>query len=425
MEHASSDSEPLDLSLRGWLWSLAVRAARLPTAQPIPGATLRRAALVELESAGLLLGAAAESPADAFAEPRRIGSAQEAACLTCATVLARVAASALPSRRARAQQIAAVLAIASGRHDFAVALASGLAEGEACKVSAKVAPLLGQRWLLATDMSALPVHFGLVALDARMAAHALGLLANGALDKPSLVRLARAGSGYRRALVEGLAGLYQPDARQILMARLRAIAPDLAEFRSLAAAIAKPRSPEGIARALRTPAARRFAVERVVVAAQLSGAWLPAEIAYVERLARACGLSADDLHALESRVAQLYRRAAAHQSALAATPSLPKLGRQLSERAQFAVADNMGRLMREIRQTRELAELLAKAASGTTLTSAEKKLVKTQLLDLAKAIPALAVFAAPGGMILLPVLLKLLPFNLLPSAFIDTPEERK
>ena len=47
--------------------------------------------------------------------------------------------------------------------------------------------------------------------------------------------------------------------------------------------------------------------------------------------------------------------------------------------------------------------------------------MRAQLIDLAKTIPALAIFAAPGGMLLLPILLKLLPFNLLPSSFADAP----
>ena len=36
---------------------------------------------------------------------------------------------------------------------------------------------------------------------------------------------------------------------------------------------------------------------------------------------------------------------------------------------------------------------------------------------MAKAVPALAIFAAPGGLLLLPLLAKLLPFNMLPSAW--------
>ena len=93
----------------------------------------------------------------------------------------------------------------------------------------------------------------------------------------------------------------------------------------------------------------------------------------------------------------------------------------LTTRLEAAVLDNLDRLLQEIRETRELGELLAKATAGATLTAAEKAKVREQLLDLAKTIPALAIFAAPGGLLLLPILLKLLPFNLLPSSFVDPP----
>jgi ABC-type proline/glycine betaine transport system permease subunit len=51
------------------------------------------------------------------------------------------------------------------------------------------------------------------------------------------------------------------------------------------------------------------------------------------------------------------------------------------------------------------------------LTPEEKRKVRLQLLDILKTIPALAIFALPGGSLVLPVLIRLLPFNLLPSAF--------
>ena len=47
--------------------------------------------------------------------------------------------------------------------------------------------------------------------------------------------------------------------------------------------------------------------------------------------------------------------------------------------------------------------------------------MQEQLIDVAKSIPALAIFALPGGGILLPVLIKVLPFNILPSSFQDEP----
>ena len=42
---------------------------------------------------------------------------------------------------------------------------------------------------------------------------------------------------------------------------------------------------------------------------------------------------------------------------------------------------------------------------------------KAQLIDIAKVIPSLAVNSLPGGMVMLGILIKVLPFNLLPSAF--------
>ena len=83
---------------------------------------------------------------------------------------------------------------------------------------------------------------------------------------------------------------------------------------------------------------------------------------------------------------------------------------------EAAVRRNLAAVVVEIRQTGELAALLAKS-SRTKLTDEEWAKVREQLTDVVKTIPALAIFALPGGMILLPILLKLLPFDLRPSAF--------
>ena len=81
-----------------------------------------------------------------------------------------------------------------------------------------------------------------------------------------------------------------------------------------------------------------------------------------------------------------------------------------------AVASNAAALVQEIRDTGELATLLKKS-THTSLTSEEWEAVRAQLLDVLKTIPALAIFALPGGMILLPVLFKVLPNNMRPSSF--------
>jgi hypothetical protein len=93
------------------------------------------------------------------------------------------------------------------------------------------------------------------------------------------------------------------------------------------------------------------------------------------------------------------------------------LTEQAVERATALVTANLEAIVTELKETGELTQLLAKAASGSALTDDERRKVREQLADVAKAVPALAIFAAPGGLLLLPLLAKLLPFNVLPSAW--------
>lgn len=90
--------------------------------------------------------------------------------------------------------------------------------------------------------------------------------------------------------------------------------------------------------------------------------------------------------------------------------------------AQSALEKSFQRLMREIRETGELSVLLTRAARGHTLTREERTRMRRQLIDVAKAIPAIAIFAAPGGVLVLIALAKVLPFSLLPSSFTDDGE---
>lgn len=76
---------------------------------------------------------------------------------------------------------------------------------------------------------------------------------------------------------------------------------------------------------------------------------------------------------------------------------------------------NKRRLKKELEQSKE-ALYLIKKSTQTSLSEEEKEKVKIQLLDICKAIPAFAVFMLPGGALLLPLLIKLIP-DILPSAF--------
>jgi hypothetical protein len=81
------------------------------------------------------------------------------------------------------------------------------------------------------------------------------------------------------------------------------------------------------------------------------------------------------------------------------------------------------RLYQELSQSKEALSLIKKS-THTSLSEEEKQKIKIQLLDICKAIPAFAIFMLPGGALLLPLLIKLIP-DILPSAFREEPPLHK
>ncbi|MFO7745295.1 MAG: LETM1-related biofilm-associated protein [Psychroflexus sp.] len=82
---------------------------------------------------------------------------------------------------------------------------------------------------------------------------------------------------------------------------------------------------------------------------------------------------------------------------------------------------NKNRLYKEIIQSKELVYLLSQSTKRE-LNADEKSKVKTQLYDIFKSIPSLAIFVLPGGSVLLPIIIKFIP-QLLPSAFNENYEK--
>ena len=91
---------------------------------------------------------------------------------------------------------------------------------------------------------------------------------------------------------------------------------------------------------------------------------------------------------------------------------------QLAKRLGKLILKNKDRLAQEIRESKELVELLNKSRS-TQLTDTERAKVREQLIDLLKVIPTVVIIALPFTFITLPVMLKLLPKSAFPSAFQD------
>lgn len=82
---------------------------------------------------------------------------------------------------------------------------------------------------------------------------------------------------------------------------------------------------------------------------------------------------------------------------------------------------NKKRLAKELDQSKEAVALIKKSMHSN-LSDEEKEKIKVQLLDICKAVPAFAVFMLPGGALLLPLLIKVIP-DILPSAFREDDEE--
>ena len=87
------------------------------------------------------------------------------------------------------------------------------------------------------------------------------------------------------------------------------------------------------------------------------------------------------------------------------------------------ISRNGKRLQKELKESKELMVLLSKS-TVRDLSNDEQKQVQKQLLDIFKSIPSLAIFILPGGMLLLPLVIKFIP-KLLPSAFDDNRIEDK
>ena len=85
------------------------------------------------------------------------------------------------------------------------------------------------------------------------------------------------------------------------------------------------------------------------------------------------------------------------------------------EEVKVLLQRNKKRLHKELLQSQEAMRLIRKS-THTSLDDEEKELIKIQLLDICKAIPAFAIFMLPGGALLLPLVIKLIP-DILPSAF--------
>ncbi len=337
-----------------------------------------------------------------------------------------------PARR-RAE-LATLFAAQCGYFDLARAAdpAGGSVDGPAVtKAFAKAGAALKARGHPAGDPKhGLPLRVGTLCVQRRhLARLAIAYYGQGRIDVGEARKLGEQAMDDLVLLVEALTAIASAQGpldlrrRRIALAQVARLGLPRDQARDARAAVRQPRGAAELARTAPVRL-RAFLLEQMLLSELASGQPSPARAEVIQTFANEAQIPPEQVAALQAEAAELY----AGQRWLEPNPDTPEdwenlanewedVADQMMEKVADSVTDNLEAIVTELKQTGELGQLVAKAASGTSLTDDEKRKVKAQLLDLAKAVPALAIFAAPGGMLLLPILAKVLPFNVLPSAW--------
>jgi len=337
----------------------------------------------------------------------------------------------------RRAELAAFFAALMGAMDLARAAAPGRA-GNGVPVAVKKALVragaeLKTRGQLPGDpKDGLPLRAGVLCIQRRhLARLAISFYSGDHLDLTQARKLLDHANTDAVLLVEALAAIAAAPAsldahrRRVALAQVARLGLPREHLRKARLAVKTPRAAPELARAAPVRL-RAFLLEQLLLSELASAQTSPARAEVVQAFADEAKIPPEQVAALQADAAQLY--ADQQRWVEAGPPGTPgewealaeeweDVADEMMEKVATAVTDNLEAIVTEIKQTGELGQLLAKATGGKALTAEEKAKVKAQLIDLAKAVPALAIFAAPGGMLLLPLLAKLLPFNVLPSAW--------
>ncbi|GHG69179.1 hypothetical protein GCM10012319_13110 [Comamonas sp. KCTC 72670] len=437
----------LDFSKAGWLMPLLAETvafeagAPAPCAPPLGSGRARARAYLRrtLRASGLLYGTPADAPSAAEVTPPTEFEARALEDQLFRAVVRTLALMALELGRLvgaptgpRAEQLLVLFAVLTGELPLAEALAARLASGRPVprRWALKVEAALAKRSpVLAGDpVYGLVLHNGAQYADAQLfCRQAIDYFSRGALHRERAQRRLDFAARQKALLVDVLTGLACVDRPPSLAARrailrqvedLRLPAPLTSELKAaVKQSFARRRPVRDVVRQVRSVDVSHFLLEQALLAALVDGRKTRRERVFLRELAQALHVPDAALHRLELEMAEFYARHRAIVDVFTVSDAASAMGEDLVAGIQETLERNFYRLMQEARETGDLAVLLTKAARRQTLTGDERQRMRAQLIDVAKAIPALAIFAAPGGILLLAALAKVLPFSLLPSAF--------
>jgi hypothetical protein len=161
---------------------------------------------------------------------------------------------------------------------------------------------------------------------------------------------------------------------------------------------------------------RRYLLRTLMIAALIDGDYSAEEEAWVGGLATAFGVGQEVVERLHGETTRLLAQHKGIRQGLTTTGLMHRSLRITQGQVEAAVRRNLGAVLVEVRETGDLVALLAKS-TREPLSDEENARMRAQLVDICRTVPALAVFAAPGGAVMLPILARVLPFSLFPSSF--------
>jgi hypothetical protein len=209
----------------------------------------------------------------------------------------------------------------------------------------------------------------------------------------------------RRAILRQIDDLMLPDA----------LADSALEFARKA--FERPPSMKKVLAGVRSKDMKRFIVDQTLLASIVDGRRSDAEVQWTRALAARLGFSSQEVTQHDLALAEFYAKHRQVMDVFTLSAGAEVMGEEMVDTIATHVRKNSRALWKEIRRTGELSVLLARVARGYKLNADEKRQVRQQLIDVAKAVPALAIFTAPGGLLLLFALAKVMPFDILPSSF--------
>ena len=289
--------------------------------------------------------------------------------------------------------------------------------------------------LAADPYYGLVLHNGALYADANLFGRvAIAYFARNDFPREAVERRLAFAAQQKARLVEVLVGLVSAERKPGFPAR-RAILRQIDDLRLpevLAAdtrdfarkAFDKPVTLKRLTAGVRSRDMKRFILEQTLLASLVDGRRSPREVEWTQSLGAQLGFTPSEVRALELAMAEFYSRHRTVVDVFSLAGGAEVMGEEWVDEMSTSVKKNYRALLKEIKETGELSKLLARVARGQKLNRDEKAAMREQLIDVAKAVPALAIFAAPGGVLLLLALAKVLPFDLLPSSFRDEPDER-